>query len=383
MKISSKCCRWMVNIVLILLGILAIVSMTKGFINGLRFIDFHWESAAMFLRGINPYQYAIDGRLYEGVKVDATQLPSTIALILPYGIFSHYVGNLLWDISNLVFIGVFLWFVYLNWFQGREKIGLLIALLFLSCTPLRVCIGNGQHIMYSLMFFVIAYWMMEHRKPWWAIGIVLALGAFKYTAIATLYLVFLFRREWRSLALCFALHLLMTLALAFWVGVNPVVLVQQNITISSWFAGSGVADLCSIAKVYGASRSLMFLMANIGYVVFGVFALWIAFVGRKNTLLLLAILSLVANVICYHRIYDFVTLIFPLIYVVDDFLDRKQCKTNFVVISGLSFFVFFGEKGMFLMQLPGTIEIIFVMHLISLLLLSVELLRQVRNDGQE
>lgn len=369
---ESKCCRWLVNIGLVLLSVLAMVSVSKGFINGLRFIDFHWESAAMFLRGINPYQYCIEGRLYEGVIVDATQLPSTIALILPYGIFSHYVGNLLWDISNLIFTGVFLWFVYLNWFQGRGKVGFLIALLFLSSTPFRVCIGNGQHIMYSLMFFAIAYWMVEHRKPWWATGIVLALGAFKYTVMAPLYLFFLFRKEWRSLLLCFALHLLMTVALSLWVGVSSIVLVQQNLMISSWYAGFGVADLGSLARAYGA-RSTVHLMANVGYVVFGIFAFWASFAGRKNSLLLLAVLSLVANLVCYHRIYDFVTLVFPLIYVVDDFIRTKQCKVCSVVIFALAFFVFFGEKVMYLLQLPGMMEIVFGLHLIALILLSVEL----------
>lgn len=68
----------------LLLGILlvlAAVSVAVGFRNGLRFIDFHWESAALFLQGENPYQWFFDGRDFQGVYVDATQAPSTIAFI--------------------------------------------------------------------------------------------------------------------------------------------------------------------------------------------------------------------------------------------------------------------------------------------------------------
>ena len=81
---------------IMLLVLLALLSVSQGFVNGLRFVDSHWESAALFLSGENPYQWFFDGRYFQGVYVDATQAPSTIAFILPFGMFSHYVGNMLW-----------------------------------------------------------------------------------------------------------------------------------------------------------------------------------------------------------------------------------------------------------------------------------------------
>ena len=82
--------------VLIAVGVaLAAVSVVQGFRNGLGLVDFHWESAALFLRGENPYRWFFDGRLYDGVVVDATQAPSTIAFILPFGLMPHSLANTL------------------------------------------------------------------------------------------------------------------------------------------------------------------------------------------------------------------------------------------------------------------------------------------------
>lgn len=85
LNILSTCGRSLYALVIgLLLGvllILAAVSVAVGFRNGLRFIDFHWESAALFLQGENPYQWFFDGRDFQGVYVDATQAPSTIAFI--------------------------------------------------------------------------------------------------------------------------------------------------------------------------------------------------------------------------------------------------------------------------------------------------------------
>ena len=150
---------------LIVLLAMAAVSLAVGFRYGLNFKDFHWESAALFLRGENPYRWFFDGRQYLGVPVDATQAPSTIAFILPYGLFSHYVGNLLWDVSNLVFLAVLWFFIRKVFFGDRDGAAFwTVFAVFAMGTPCRVCIGNGQHGLFSLACFAAAYWAMERKR---------------------------------------------------------------------------------------------------------------------------------------------------------------------------------------------------------------------------
>ena len=68
--------RWRRTAALAILFALAAVSVAVGFWHGLGFWDFHWESAALFLQGENPYQWFFGGRDFQGVCVNATQVPS-------------------------------------------------------------------------------------------------------------------------------------------------------------------------------------------------------------------------------------------------------------------------------------------------------------------
>ena len=49
--------------------------------------------------------------------------------------------------------------------------------------------------------------------------------------------------------------------------------------------------------------------------VFGILLLGLSFVRKRNDLLALSLLAVISNVMFYHRDYDYVSLIFPLAYV--------------------------------------------------------------------
>ena len=339
---------------------LAAVSVAIGFKNGLNFVDFHWESAALFLRGENPYQWFFDGRLFEGVCVDATQAPSTIAFILPYGLFSHYVGNLLWDVSNLVFLAVFWFFIWRTFFADKPYEALLLFAVFAMGTPCRVCFGNGQHGLMSLAYFAAAYWAMERRKSFWLVGFLMAGALFKYTFAVPLAFIFLFRRQWKAIAVCAGIHIGLTVALGWWTGTNPITLVVQSMRVGATLTGAGDADWASLANWLGVTDLKGIALA--GYAVFGALLLLCTFRGSQDPLLKLSIFAVIANVMFYHRVYDFVTLIFPLIYVV---LHREDRAPLDRAIRHLTYanvlFMFFIYKIFFILQSSARIPIEFAL----------------------
>ena len=51
------------KLILVALALGALASVVLGVRNGMTCVDFHWESAALFLRGENPYQYFMDDTL--------------------------------------------------------------------------------------------------------------------------------------------------------------------------------------------------------------------------------------------------------------------------------------------------------------------------------
>ena len=302
--------------------LLTAVSVARGFRNGLNCIDFHWGSAALFLNGENPYQWFFDGRLYEGAIVVATQAPSTIAFILPFGLLPHNVANSLWAVCNLGFTAMFLFFMYRLFFaqDGRGKMFSAFAVMFLCGVPWRVGMGCGQHTTFSLAFFAAAVWAMQRGRSWILVGVLISISLFKYTVTAPLALLFVIHRQWKAIGLAAAIHVALTVMLGFWTGTNPVDLLLQSVKVGTALnSGGGDADLAGIARWFGAKYFWPFALA--GYAIFGlVLAVYTVFRlrqkrghGIRELSMDLAALALLANLVCYHRSYDFVSLAFPLV----------------------------------------------------------------------
>ena len=394
------------KLLIAVLLVLAVGSVAWGFRYGLRFKDFHWESAALFLRGENPYQWFFDGRDFQGVAVDATQAPSTIAFILPYGLFSHYVGNALWAVSNVVFLGMFWFFVSrfqsfrvskfqgfkvskfqgfkVSRFQGfkvsgRETLLVLFAVFALG-SPCRVVFETGQGGLFSLAFFAAAYWAMERKKPFWLVGFLMAVSLFKYTFAVPLAFIFLFRRQWKAMAVCAGIHAGLTVLMGWWTGTNPVTLVLQSMKIGTILNPcGGDADWAAMAHFMGMDIAVPSL---VGYAVFGVLLFVLSFAGSRDSLLKLATFAVIANVMFYHRVYDFVTLVFPLIYAV---LHREEKGTVARAIRYATYatvgYTFFVGKVFYMLQSPMGVPIAFALEHALLFCLLLKCFSADKNDS--
>lgn len=315
---------WMARVVAVAAVALTVASVVQGFRNGLHCGDFHWESAALFLRGENPYRWFLEGRLYEGDVVGATQAPSTIAFILPFGLLPQYPAHVLWDVCNLVLTALFLFLMRRLFFCGSgerafERGFCVFAVLFLCGVPWRVGMECGQHTMFSLAFFAAALLAMERRRHWLVVGMLLSAALFKYIVTVPLAFVFVIRRQWKALACAGAIHVALTVALGVWTGTDPVELVRQSMEIGARLNPSGGdADLAGFATWFGVSD--VWPWARAGYAVFGLAILCYAIArlrGRSRDVPLLAdlsVLAILADVLFYHRCYDLVSLAFPLAF---------------------------------------------------------------------
>ena len=311
-------CPWTIRLLVGAMIALTAASVVQGFRNGLQLVDFHWESAALFLRGENPYRWFFEGRCYAGVSVDATQAPSTIAFILPFGLLPHFAANAMWDCCNLVFTVAFLFFMGRMFFSCRRRFWAFVA-VFLCGVPWRVGMGCGQHTMFSLAFFAAALWAMERRSHWLVVGALLSAALFKYTVTVPLAFVFVMRRPWKALAFAGAIHIALTVALGLWTGTDPVALVRQSIEVGcrlNQFGGD--ADLAGLASWFGVVDAWPW--ARAGYAVFGsaILAYTLArLLGRLRDVPLLvdlSVLAILADLVFYHRCYDLVSLAFPLAF---------------------------------------------------------------------
>ncbi len=298
------------------------LSLAIGFKNGLREFDFQWDPAKLLMMGDNPYLYSLEHKAipYEGFMrpfVDANQVPSCLLLLLPFTFLPQLLANQVWDVCNLVFTVVFLVYLYRSFFKDKPVADkfVWVALVFLSSTPLRTLIGCGQHLMFSLAFFMPAYYYAT-KERWQVSGVLLALSAFKYTTIAPLAFIFVFRRWWRPLVTAAVLHVVATIGCGLYLHESPLTLVLQSLQVGAGLTGTGICDIASLIHELGFEHVTSWAIG--GYVLWGILLLGLTFAKKRDDLLTLSLLSVLSNVMFYHRDYDLVTLIFPFAYLVSN-----------------------------------------------------------------
>ena len=296
----------------------AALSVAVGVKNGFCENDFQWDPAKLLAMGDNPYIYSLEYKPvpYEGFMqpyIAANQVPSCLLLLWPFTLLPQLLANQVWDVCNLLFTAIFLIYLYKCFFEGTSNADkfIWVALVFLSGSPLRMLIGVGQHLMFSLAFFMPAYYYAT-KSRWGTSGVLLALSAFKYTTIAPLAFIFVFRRWWRPIILAALLHLVATIGCGFHLHESPVLLVIQSLQVGAGLTASGACDIASLARELGFASVAVW--AKYGYLLFGALLLLLSFARRRDDLLVLSLLAVISNVMFYHRAYDYVSLVFPLAY---------------------------------------------------------------------
>ena len=347
---------------------MAVASVAAGFVNGFRELDFQWDPAKLLMLGDNPYAYTLEHKVvpYEGFVEKytvANQLPSCLLLLAPWTVMPQMTANYVWDVCNLAFTAVFLLSLYRLYFRdaGLADRFYLVPLILLAGMPWRMLIGNGQHLMFSLAFFMPAY-ACARRGRHVAAGVLLALSAFKYTTIVPLAFVFVAHRWWKPVALAVAAHAVATVGCGIWLGESPVTLVVQSFKVGSMLTAEGVCDPASLARAFGVAD--VGAWAYAGYAVGAVLLAACALRKRTDGLLLLSVFSVIGDVMFYHRTYDLVVLAFPLVYVLSDAASTPSSRAiRWLTILNIAW-IFFIDKACIVLHIPiNTVPVCFLLQL--------------------
>lgn len=330
--------RKIIAIILVCMCCLAVVSFMQGCTNAVKYpkgsFDFQYDSAKYILLGINPYTetlYPTGMQEKLGLDVfydalEANQFPSMLLVLLPYAFFEPMVANWLWMLSNVFFsVGIlvlvkkmFFNNIYQMWLRANERIALLfpekdciIAYMFFACMffiglPWRNNIGNGQHTIMAFFFFLLALYLSDMHKEWWA-GVALAISFFKYTLTVPLALIFIHKKKYKELVVSVVLHIIGTLLSAVWLNASVIDLLVLPLKKSTGLATAGAYDIASIFKLSNWSL----LISSILMVVLLLYVLVGKFKGSEEELF--SLLIMLSLIIVYHREYDYFVLIIPLI----------------------------------------------------------------------
>jgi hypothetical protein len=272
---------------------------------GVEFHDRMEGGSRLLLERKNPYQSA-DG---EGDR----HAPSCLMLLWPYAALSLQAAKEGWAVSNLLFTAALLWALFDMFLKKNPPwVYVVVSCIFLTGTCWRSVVGNGEHIIFSLCFFVLAIRQLEKNTA--VSGVLLALSFFKYHAIFPLLLYFVYKKKYFPLAVAFAIHLGLHLFASYWVGENPVTFLLQSIGTGSELLYKGQIDFFAISSQMGIPLPGYFPFILSGLLLLAIF--WRSFnIRHCDDLLVLCALSLISVILVYHGTGDQAVLIFSLIYI--------------------------------------------------------------------
>jgi len=319
--------------------------------------DNEWSPARALLHGLDPY------RLYLGclacdnppfpVPVAPSYPASGLMMLWPLAALPWPVARAVWAVSNLVFgavLSLILWRLFLP--RSGWRVLALVSIFFFAGTPFLNNLGNGQHAVFTLLFFAAGL-CAQRRGSTRLASIFLAVSWFKYTLGVPLSLVFVVRGRWVVLLGAAAIHAVLTVFAAIWTGTNPVDLLLGPLRVANVATTPGHLNLLGLAARMGLESKLLPLVATAALTTAVVLSAWRSRVD--DDLPLLSLLSLFAYAVVYHLGYDLVILVIPLCFVVSrvrSWHERDRLTRGWTIMLGvLLAWTWFADRPIQLMKI--------------------------------
>lgn len=271
-------------------------------------LELRHSAAVHLLHQQNPYTVILPTT---HAPANESYAPSVICMILPLALVSFPTAKILWMLLNLcatgLILGLFFWQYHTDKTNpsGFKNLFFIASALFLSSTPWRVAMANGQFTLIALSATLLAIVLSDKNKAILA-GIALSIAMIKYPLTGLIPLVFLFKKRWLSVGIMIAIHGILTVASGYWLSENPVRLIWQSVAGNHGNIHLGIADL----GVFLGKFPLAYAFAACLLI-----AAFIRHISHQRTASMMALCSvtfLMTLLLSYHRIYDFSVLIIPL-----------------------------------------------------------------------
>lgn len=299
--------------------------------------DFQYFAAHLFLHGYNAIEAFVPYRtnLQFWFFTQAPNYPPTsIVLLWPIAAFDWPTAQWLWALTNACLTATCLILLRRLFFRNAPTaLFALLCALWLLSIPWRVGVSNGQHALFSLTFFLAAFFAIERNKCLPA-ALLIATSWLKFTITMPLCAAFLLRKNALQLfALAAVPHVILLCALSFYIGTHPLQLLFAPLNAHT--VGNGVADIYTAFNLLGWSPSTSYVL---GFAIL-CFTVW---VSRSDPCprSILARLTWVSLFITLHLIYDFAILLIPLAFALTNL---NAARPRAAIYAGATLWFWFAE----------------------------------------
>ena len=303
--------------------------------------DFRWSPTVLLLQHIDPWQDVIQGDPRHAILMTQVpnDLPMLYVLIFPLGLLSFGWAKVVWLGCNLVFTLLIIYFGS-RIFRLSKLETFFAGTLFLMSTSWRVCLGNGQQAILTVLFLTLAFYAGSREcpvHPFWT-----GLGFFKYNFAPPLWLYGVLRCGWRwavySLLPCVVGLVVVTL----WLHGNLFHIAREPLAVAKLtLADDPTWDLMGALQVLLRPFLAMSVRAQISQalgMLLCVGTIWL--IGRRGSGLNLtgqaALVSYTGPLLITHNTYDLLLLVLPFFFLVKH-RTRGWAKVALAVIAYIWF----------------------------------------------
>ncbi|MEN8215320.1 MAG: glycosyltransferase 87 family protein [Pseudomonadota bacterium] len=375
---------------MILMFLFSLISVYVGFTSGAfkdnRSQDYQWGPSKALLEHQNPFKQWID---YKDGKIDkpfmmsqAPNYPASAYIFLwPYASLDWESAKLSWAISNLIFtVMIFFWLKILFPIK-RIDLQVFAVMIFIGGASWRTVLGNGQHSLFVIAFFIWAIVFANKSKL--ISGLLLSIAWFKYTITFPLSLFFLYKKNYNVLLISTVIHIILTLFVSYWIDQPVTQFFLGHVQVATTATGIGDIDIIGIVQRYELPS---FIAVVLGLILLAMVTRVIYQKKEPNDLLIISFLSFVSLALFFHLAYDFVVLIFPLWLL---FSVKKFSKLFKGLLIGLIILKWYlmSVTNIFLIKLEYTmfssLENLFVLSIIIIYyVILISMYRELTNTGK-
>lgn len=281
--------------------------------------DFPWDLSRALLFKQDPYElyarWLLEPRMprpFLARSIEPQYPASSLAFLWP-------VAALPWNLAKIVWAGIAVGcslaasYVLNRRYLGGERLTTMcLASTLLASVPARAAIGNGQSSLLAFAAIVLAMDQADRHRH--RSAVLLAISWIKYHLTFPLTLALLYRGQWRIVLEAMLIHVCLLLLLSAWLPRDPVELLLAPLSFIGPQVTEGFIDVFAVLGRFGVS-GVWASLCSVGLLL-GVSAIVARQRDASNELVVLSVLSILACVWVYHRIYDLVVLLIPLCYVV-------------------------------------------------------------------
>lgn len=329
--------------IIIVLALFAITSLVRN-ISKATLTDFHsyWYSGHFVLQFRDPYEaflqrqelsfpiHYVDGitisshPVYQpGLATVPANTAPIILLMTSFSLFSWPTAKTLWLIINTLLVLSLPWIALrlypnaatnsLNWQT------LLIILSFWSYVGVRNLITTGQTS--GLIFALMLLTVFTIDRNWILSGISLGLALSKYSLSLPVLLFLIFKKEYKIVLLSFLVQITGLLLLSFAVNVSPIQILLAYIHMARFHANMPGINLTAALQLDSLTySSILFILAFTAAVIIPILLWRHRYFSRLpvhyqqlGELHILSILIAWSLLVVYHREYDIIIIIIPII----------------------------------------------------------------------